>query len=187
MNVMKRESVVSWEAGANKWSLVFLMVLLWGAVAPATVVRQISFRTLVDSSELVIHGVVRDVVEEPGLKEVGGFHTLIEIEVLEAFKGQPGGREPFRLVLPGGRVGNRVMKIPGMPRFHSGDEAVFFLERIKGGYALTGLHQGVYWVQDRGENGKWVESPLREEGTLWRGPYPLEHFIKRLYGEVGQP
>jgi hypothetical protein len=43
------------------------------------------------------------------------------------------------------------MRIPGMPRFAPGDEVVIFLEALpRGGFAITGLAQGVFRVEPSG-------------------------------------
>jgi hypothetical protein len=125
------------------------LVFLLAAQAQAATVIKASIPDLVQSSAVVVHAVVRSVDMELGA-EKGRFRTAIDFEVLESLKGLDPRTVDFHLELPGGRVGDRTMAIPGMPTFAAGDEVVMLLERTATGYALAGLSQGVFKVDRRG-------------------------------------
>jgi hypothetical protein len=159
--------------------LAFCALLLGAAPAMATTVVRASFEDLAQVSDVVLHGVVRAVDDELATSPTGPFRTAVEIEVLAVLKGA--GRSTLRLELPGGRAGNRVMRIPGMPHFAPGDEIVIFLEALpRGGFAITGLAQGLFRVDPSGgltrdlrglglvdRSGLHVHAPLAAPGTLF--------------------
>jgi len=128
----------------------------------ATTVLRASFDDLTRVSTVVLRGVVRAVDDQLATSPEGPFRTAVDIEIIDHLKGLD-GQATLRLELPGGRAGNRVMRIPGMPRFFPGDEIVIFLEALpRGGYAITGLAQGVFRVRANGG----VDRDLRGLGIV---------------------
>jgi hypothetical protein len=127
-------------------AMAVVSLVLWAASASATVLRRASLDELVDSSAVVFHGRVVAVDDDNSEGPRGPFRTTIELEVLTVVKGLGKDTGVFTLTLPGGRAGDRVMHIPGMPRFSPGDEVVLLLEPTSEGHALAGLGQGVFRV-----------------------------------------
>lgn len=118
-----------------------------GSVAHATTVLRLPIETLVRTSTWVVHGTVREVDDQAGVQQ-GGYRTRYTVDVAEVVKG--GGPTPGSLVfsVPGGRAGERVMAVAGMPRLAAGDEVVLLLERTgNGGLAFAGFGQGVFFVR----------------------------------------
>lgn len=136
--------------------------------AHATVVVRAQLDELAKSSSVIVHGVVRAVDDDLSIDRDGPFRTAISIEVRRVLKGLPADTKTLDLVLPGGRAGKRTMRIPGMPRFREGDEVVLLLDATpRGGYALTGLSQGVFRV-DRAKG----------EARVYRTAEPM-HLVER--------
>jgi hypothetical protein len=66
--------------------------------------------------------------------------------VQEAIKGQPGRVVDVTTV--GGRVGDVILNVAGMPAFQRGEDAVIFLETSAGMSTVVGLSQGKFSVQN---------------------------------------
>lgn len=122
----------------------------WPRPASATTVIRAPLSQLAASSDVILHGLVRQVDDSLAVGPNGPFLTAIDIELREVLKGLDSGTATFRLLLPGGRAFGRVMKIPGMPTFRVGQEVVVLLERHARGFALTGLGQGVFTIRREG-------------------------------------
>ena len=136
-------------------ALRLLVVLVWGlgpGTLQAATVLHLSLEDMTRASGVVFHGVVKEVNDRVATSDAGPFRTVVHFEILEVLRGLPQERRTFELEIPGGRGPRLVMRIPGMPKFSVGEEVLLFLEKYSGGYALTGLAQGVYRI-DRGEGG----------------------------------
>jgi hypothetical protein len=77
--------------------------------------------------------------------ENGSIWTLATVEVVETMKGQLPSEIAIRL--PGGRVGHLTATVDGTPKFHRGDDAVVFLQRMPaGGFTVAGWVQGTFRI-----------------------------------------
>lgn len=133
------------------WSAVGLVTCgLLPCMSYATVVKKIDMPTVVKHSAVIFHAVVEEVDDDLSTSSRGPFLTRIRFRVLRNWKGH--SKPNFELILPGGRAGELRMKIPGMPIFTPSKEVVVFLEPTTGGLVLTGLGQGVYWVENKDGN-----------------------------------
>ena len=126
------------------------------AITNATVVQKVELTQLVEHSAIIFHGIVRRVDDDLSTSCRGPFLTRLELEVVHSWKGH--SKPTLELTLPGGRACSFRMKIPGMPQFESGQEVILFLEKTSKGYVLTGLHQGVYWVDGLSAESKMVRA-----------------------------
>ena len=111
---------------------VRLFGLIFGCMLSlkATTVVPPEFPTLVNESDYIVHAVTKSVNAEKRIGPNGiKIFTRVELEVIEVVAGTP----PAKIVLEllGGRVGDEVMKIEGMPRFHVGDEDIRFLDGLE--------------------------------------------------------
>jgi len=117
-----------------------LLAALALGVSPAfaTSVVPLSTADLVAQADLIVEAVVVDYQAKAGPK--GAVRTDYELEVVDVFAGLP----PPRLVVsvPGGRIGDTEVRIPGTPRFAPGERAFFFLKLLKGRWIVAGLSQG---------------------------------------------
>jgi len=138
---------------------LIVMAFLVPALAGATVVRRGTLEQLVEGSELVLHGMIRHVDDDLEDTTDGPFKTAVEIEIFEGLKGERIVGDTLRLVLPGGIGRGKIMQVPGLPLFRSGDEVVLLLEKTPGGgLTLTGLSQGVYRVDRAGDVARAIQS-----------------------------
>jgi len=132
-------------------SAVLSLSLTLASLASAATVINAPIDELAKNSQVILHGVVQHVDDHLADTRDGPFLTAIDLEIIEGIKGVDTTKEEtFRLVLPGGRAFDRIMRIPGMPRFSVGEEVVLLLEKHSRGYALAGLGLGVFKIERRG-------------------------------------
>ena len=174
--------------------LFFIFVsfaMVWtGPLANAAVVRKASLLELCAASEMGVRVQVLEVDERAGERVLQGgkpFSTEIRFQIMEVYFGE---NLPAELVLslPGGKVGDKELLIPGMPTFRKGENLVLLLERAPAGnLTFTGLYQGVFRLGDgiRPDNvvadAPWVLASL---GYGVEDPYvrrlPLSEFARAL-------
>jgi hypothetical protein len=126
------------------WWVLVLMTAL-AAPSRATTVLRVPLEEMARGADLVVRAVVRDVRADAGVKDGGGFTTRVTFEVRETLKGHATG-PTLTIALPGGTDGQRMLHVPGMPRFDRGEEVVLFLERTRRGWVPSGLTLGKYTV-----------------------------------------
>ncbi|MGB9599336.1 MAG: hypothetical protein ACPL7I_02190 [Myxococcota bacterium] len=105
---------------------------------------------LVNKSEVIIRGTVRD-VEARYNEERTKIFTYTMIDVKETIKGKTPPIVTVRTF--GGRVGDINMKVPGMPEFKKGEEVFLFLKKNEDFYHVSGMIQGKYTII-KDESGK---------------------------------
>jgi hypothetical protein len=87
------------------------------------------------------------VVEAVGRK--GAIQTEVQFRAYEVIKGASHFQQSLLMVsLLGGTLHGQTLHVAGMPTFVKGMEAVVFLETTSTGFALTGLHQGLFVIED---------------------------------------
>jgi hypothetical protein len=130
-----------------------LLVLLLGLPAGATSMLKVDVAELSRQADAIVHGTVRR-VESRWSGDGRRILTDIEVEVVQALKGQPGPR--VLITQPGGKVGNIGQVVSGQASFAPGEEVVLFLER-RGpqAFRVSAMAQGKYRVQ-RSPDGKTV-------------------------------
>jgi hypothetical protein len=109
---------------ASALALIFFLTL--SPNGQATTVRQLDLPDLVQQAE-IIADVTVTAVESYWASPVGGnaIHTHVTFSLnAPPIKGQV--TSPFVLDFLGGLVGNRKMRIPGMPEFQVGDRLILF-------------------------------------------------------------
>ena len=150
-------------------ALIAIFCSLFLATAGATTVAPLSFEQLVNESASVVYGRVLEV--RPQWTDDRRFiESVVSVEILMGMKGSAVGRISF--TTPGGRVGNYVNVIPGVPAFSAGDTAVFFLtSRGPRLPVTTGLTQGVYRVHRDARSGEMLVMPpiVDAPGRIVRG------------------
>lgn len=104
------------------------MVSLIGfVVAQATTVVPPSFDELASEADFVVRARVTEltpVESDHGGKRV--IHTRITLDVIDTIAGTP--PSPLVLTMLGGRVGDREMRVAGVPSFVVGQEEIFFVK-----------------------------------------------------------
>jgi hypothetical protein len=122
-------------------------LLLCGAVC-ATLIPQLSFESLTDSSELIVFGRISRVWTAWD-SEHKYIWTHYELGAAAAYKGAAGSTVEF--AEPGGSVDGRVMVIEGAVTYAPGDQVLVFLSRMPNRYLrTTGWAQGKYEVDATG-------------------------------------
>jgi hypothetical protein len=114
--------------------------------AHATTVLKVGVADMTSMAEWVVRGRVIAIDQVVAEGDKGPF-TDVRIAVDESYRMPKGAHPKAELVirLMGGKMADGLaMKVPGMPRFVVGDEAVFFLERTGTGLIPCGLEQGVW-------------------------------------------
>jgi hypothetical protein len=126
--------------------LPLLTLLLLSVPANATTVLRISLEKMTQASDLIVYAEVLSA--EPVAVEGNPRHirTDVRLRVIQRLKGSPQTGQNLVLELPGGRLGDYGMHVPGMPSFRAGEEVVLFLEKTAVNWALTGLGQGKFSV-----------------------------------------
>jgi hypothetical protein len=124
---------------------------LWAASAGATTLIRLETPDLARKSEVVVRGKVAR-ADAHWTGDHRRIVTDVEIEVAEAFKGQPA--KTVVVEQPGGVVGDIGQRVDGIAEFNPGEEVVVFLSRRPGDrYLLTGMAQGKFRVE-RSSDGK---------------------------------
>lgn len=136
--------------GRLSWRGLMAMIALALGTVPAlhgTTVRPPSFEEMVDGSDCIVRARVTEVssYEEPrGKKTV--IRTRVTLDVIETIAGEP--PTPLVLTLLGGRVGDRELRVAGVPTFIVGQEEIFFVkDNGKAFYPTYAVMHGRYPVK----------------------------------------
>ena len=135
-----------------------LALALMSGVARAMTLVPMTTAEMVEAADWVVRGTVESATV--GWNESGTMvYTWTTIRVDEPY-GPAARKCPAQLVIcqPGGRVGNRVCVVPGMPEYRRGEDVVVFLERRAtvqsakhaAEYMPVGAVQGKYTVMKDG-------------------------------------
>jgi len=156
------------------------LVLVASVAGPgrAMDVLPLALDDVVDRAGAIVHGTVVEVA--PGRDADGVVVTWITIEVAESLKGSPTHRLTFKQLgtsepLPDGAI----FRIPGLPRYRTGEELVLFLHEpsARGFTSPVGLGQGVMRVETK--SGERIVRSLRAPGGTEALPVFLEHVRRR--------
>ena len=139
--------------------VAFAFALLFAGTVSATTVLKASVQQMTAASQTVIHAVVKSSRAQTVDNNPKHIQTIVALEVRELLRGTRGTRS-LQLVLPGGRVGDWAMHIPGMPSFKAGEEVVLFLEKTATNWAISGLSQGKFTVLTDAQGQKTVTRKL---------------------------
>jgi hypothetical protein len=123
-----------------------MAVVLVGASGPAEAMtyRPVSDENLVAASALIVIGEVEQV--RAARLDDGRIVTQTELRVDATLKGSVSSPR-IRVTEPGGRVGDVIVRIPGVPRFAPGERALVFLhERADGTLGTTALSLAKYTI-----------------------------------------
>jgi len=115
------------------------------SLASATVVMNMTRAEMTDLSSQVVRarvGSIRTVEERPG-----ALATLIELEVLETYRGKSTPGDVLTMMQMGGKIGDFVQSIPGQSVFTPGEEVVLFLSAFGDRYVQVGIGLGRFVVE----------------------------------------
>lgn len=122
-----------------------LLVLILSTALSATTVERLSLEDLSIRAHLIVHGTVRS-SESQWTADRKLILTTTIIETTEAIKGQ--APRLLQVTTIGGRVGNTVLHVAGMPVFKPGEDAVVFVEQAGACETVLGLGQGKFSVRE---------------------------------------
>lgn len=126
--------------------------LLLGLSLTAVQMVPFELRELAAAADLVLHGTVAS--QSVQRDEAGRIYTEIHLEVLEAWKGDPGTTR-FTIVCGGGTLGTERSEVSGQATYALGEEVVAFLRRNARGQGVTlGLAQGKFQVWQEARTGR---------------------------------
>ena len=149
--------------------LALVTGLAWAEMAAGTVLVPMSDADLVRTSALVATGAVRRIE----MREMRDGRILTEVTVAldRTIKGRPRGRKVV-VTVPGGMVGDRVVRIFGTPEFAQGEHVLLFLKRTHEGRLHTNaLALGKYHLSTDG-------LAVRTEPS--RDARPIDRFVADL-------
>jgi hypothetical protein len=128
-------------------ALLALLVGLLPLAAPATSVRPLDLNTIVDHAVTAFQGVCTDSHSERDAA-TGSIVTITTFKVEETLKGAPASVHTIKQI--GGRVGNQVDRVDGIPSFTPGERYVVFLygKSQLGFSSPVALAQGRFTVRD---------------------------------------
>lgn len=140
------------------------LVLFWwllgiglGTAVNAAGNRPVPIEILAAQADWIVHGRVQSLESRRSVSF--GITTLIELEVMETWKGVATNR--LMLSAAGGVLGNRRMVVTGQPEFRIGEEAIWFLMRNdRGEGVLLELSQGKFEVHRDSEKQAFVSNGI---------------------------
>ena len=111
----------------------------------ATTVRRLSLDDLVARAETIVAGKVIDsrVYWASDRKLILTSYT---VQVGESIKGN--APQTVTITTVGGKIGNTILHVSGMPEFQPGENAIVFLERAGSYTTVVGLNQGKFTLSN---------------------------------------
>jgi hypothetical protein len=168
--------------GTRRIAAVAALVLALATPAAAMDAVPLAFDDVVARADCIVHGTVADVTA--GRDADGIPATWIALDVTECLKGAAGSRLVFKQAgVPAPLADGTMLRIPGLPRYRTGDEVVLFLHRPSGrGFTSpVGLGQGLFRVERR-DGERVVRSPSASGSAL-----PSPSRASSLAGAAGSP
>ncbi len=130
------------------------------AAARATTLMRMSVEKMARTAEVVARA--RCVANVTGW-DAGEIWTVTTFRIEETWKGAPGELITVRLL--GGRVGNLISTVDGVPRFQAGEDVVLFLERAgRVDFSVVSWMQGTFRI--RLERGTAEESVAQDTAAF---------------------
>ena len=119
--------------------------LLFNDAAIAQTVQRLSVKELEKESDVIVRGRVQKISSQQS-PDRSNITTHIELNVIEQWKGPK--RSSLIVSQPGGSAGAITQSVPGLARFSSGEEAIFFLRQIDNShFEIVGGRQGKFPVK----------------------------------------
>ncbi|HVS52535.1 MAG TPA: hypothetical protein VHD62_09280 [Opitutaceae bacterium] len=131
-----------------------LLVCCAPLLVRATTIVPPDFSTLVNDSDYIVRAVAKNITTDQRAESHGGkIVTRVEFDLLEVIAGTPPASVTLEFV--GGRIGDRQLRIEGMPEFKVGDEDILFVSGNGRSFCpLYAMAHGRYPVQADAATGK---------------------------------
>jgi len=147
--------------------LVVALIWGWEGLPQASLLRAMSLRELVSASDSIVLAKVVS-VQSAWDSSHRRIASTIEIDIEQAWKGQPSAAGRASIVQPGGTVGDIEMTVEGMPRFTPGERTLLFLHgRVHP--QVVGLSQGKRTLQLDTQTGRWLVQSADTTAAYERG------------------
>jgi len=158
----------------------FILAFFFATISHATTVERLSLDDLVRKAQKIVIGKVSN-VQTHWTDNGKLILTTYTVDVQENMKGQTS--RTLEITTVGGRLGDLILNIAGMPSFENGETAVVFVENAGGYSTVVGLGQGKFTVtnDEVSNNVTALAFPDGRPGKPLK--MPLESFkreIKRL-------
>jgi hypothetical protein len=153
-------------AGAAAVALLSL-----AAPADASLIVALDTPTMVDAAD---HIAVVDVASVSAAwdEKHERILTTIELSAVEVWKGPMAPAAHFKIVQPGGTVGDIQMTVFGMTHFSPGERALVFLRGAPDGANVVGMAQGKRLLGREAATGRWmVHAPDQAGAAFVRPPH----------------
>jgi hypothetical protein len=149
----------------------------------ATTVRRLSFDDLVAKAQLIVAGQVTDSrTYRTGDGKL--ILTSYTIQVADNIKGKTPATVTVTTV--GGRIGNAILRVSGMPQFETGENTVLFLEQSGAYTTVVGLNQGKFRVSN-GEVSNTMTGLSFPDGNAGRPlKMPVDEFKRQIKLRITQ-
>ena len=168
-------------------SCAFLCMLLLGfsAPAPGTTVLSLGIEELTQLSDAVFVGTVVG-VEVRATSPNQLLCTFAQIDVEQTLKGEVSPVVVVRQI--GGRLGKKVVVVPGAPSFAEGERVLIFGARRGEEFLVTGFYQGKYSIQMDASGRSMAIAQPAGEGVEFlgngEGATEKERTLSELFGEI---
>jgi hypothetical protein len=158
-------------------------LLLVSGALHATTVERLTLGEMVKKADRIVAG--RVISERTHWSHNGNLIlTTYTIEVGETIKGQ--AARTVEVTTLGGRIGNRELRVSGMPAFDAGEEAVVFIEKSNAVSLVVGLAQGKFSITN-GEVSNRVSDLTFADGRPGRPlRMPYQSFRQQIKTLVGR-
>jgi len=143
------------------------LILLFSMSTRATTVERLTLDDMVKKAEAIVHGKVTSSRTHWSSNRKLILTTYM-LDVSETIKGQAG--RSVELTTIGGRIGDLILHVSGMPSFEPDEDAVVFLEKSGAFSTVVGLNQGKFTVR----NGEVSNNPRDLSFRDGRGAVPLK-------------
>jgi len=110
-----------------------------------TILRDISLQELIDISDLIIQGEVKEISSR---MESDHIYTYVEVKISKFIKGE--FPEEVTLKIKGGKVGNIVERVSGSPSFEKGERVILFLKKKNEFFSVSGMALGKFKIINEG-------------------------------------
>lgn len=177
-----------------KIALALLFCLGAASISSATTLERLSLERLSVESDTVVRAksISSRSAWGPRGRLIYTYYTL-ELKTIVASNGKssmlPGSY--FEIMVPGGRVGDIEMIVPGAVKIDHGEDALLFLKkRIDNrGLMIYGLSQGRYGIYTDKKSGKLMARRkmdskhvkfVGKERLAPDGPFPLDELISKI-------
>jgi hypothetical protein len=143
----------------------------------ATTVRRLTFDDLVAKADAIVLGQVVD-SRTYWTTDKKLILTTYTVQVGERLKGSV--PQTVTVTTVGGRIGNTILHVSGMPEFQPGENAVVFLERSGSYTTVVGLNQGKFRISN-GEVSNMVSGLSFSDGIAGNAvKMPLDEFKRQI-------